>query len=186
MITKLNIKEGKYLTDQELEIINIWIKKEFNSKSIIHPIKGDDNWNKKYFLLKNKNNKIVAFARLHEVNIEFLGVNYSILGLATFISTERGKGFGKKLTLEMKKYVQKLNKTSIGFCNKKLTDFYSKCGFGIIPDGTLRFLYKDGEDKLIKDPWGGGDVFYIESKDCLIKEIINQPDDKVISYRQHW
>jgi len=184
--TKLIVKEGKNLSDQELEIINNWRKKEFNSKSIIQPLKGGDDWKKKYFILIDENNKIVAFARLHDVNLEFLGKGYNILGLATLISIDRGKGHGKKLTLEMKKYIQKINKTGIGFCNKTLTEFYRKCGFGIIPDGTLRFRYKNDEDKLIKDPWGGGDVIYLESKDGLIKEILTHPNEKVISYRQHW
>lgn len=186
MDTKIIIKRGKDLTDNELSVINYWRKKEFNSKSVIQPQPGDDNWNKKYFILLNDKKKIVAFARLHDVNLEFLGKEYNIIGLATLISTERGLGHGKQLTLEMKKHIEGLGKTGIGFCNKKLTKFYRKCGFGIIADGTLRFLYKDDEGKLIKDPWGGGDVIYLKSNDGLIKEILTHPNEKVISYRQHW
>src|SRR3989344_2826828 len=167
MSTKFVIKEGKNLTNDELVVINSWRKKEFNSKSVIKPEPGNDDWNKKYFILLNENDKIVAFARLHDVNLELKGKKYNILGLASLVSTERGRGYGKKLTLEMKKFIEGSGKNGIGFCNKKLTDFYRKCGFGIITDGTSRFIYKDDNGQLIKDPWGGGDVIYIRGKDDL-------------------
>jgi predicted GNAT family N-acyltransferase len=186
MITKLIIKEGRNLTPRELKVINEWRMKEFNSKSFIKPKQGNEDWNKRYFLLLNENGEIVAFARLHEVNLEFLGKEYAIFGLATLISIERGKGYGEKLTLEMKKFIEKSGKTGVGFCDKKLTDFYRKCGFGNIKDGVSRFLYKNEEGNLLKDTWGGGDVIYLEGEDKLIELIINNPKEIVISYRQHW
>ena len=63
MNTKLIIKRGKDLSDKELQTINYWRKKEFNSKSIINPQPGDDNWDKKYLILLSNEDKIVAFAR---------------------------------------------------------------------------------------------------------------------------
>jgi len=185
MDIKLLIKDGKELTKDELDVINLWREKEFNSKSVIEPKLNDDNWNKKYFLLFEGINKLVAFARLHEVKLEFLGEEYSILGLATLISTERRKGYGKRLVLEMKRYIELSGKAGIGFCNKKLTEFYKDCGFGIIVDGTSRFLYKDNNN-LVKDPWGGGDVIYVEGKDGLITKILENPGVDVISHRKHW
>ena len=58
MSTKFVIKEGKNLTNDELVVINSWRKKEFNSKSVIKPEPGNDDWNKKYFILLNENDKI--------------------------------------------------------------------------------------------------------------------------------
>ena len=55
----------------------------------------------------------------------------------------------------MKKYIEDTGTTGIGFCNKKLTDYYRKIGFGIIEDGTERTLYKDNDGNTHHDKWGG-------------------------------
>lgn len=186
MNTKMVIKEGRELTKNELELINLWRKKEFNSKSVIEPKEGDDNWNKKYFLLLNGDSVLVAFARLHEIELEFMGERYHILGISTLIAVEKGKGYGKELVLKMMDYIRGVGKTGIGFCNKKLTEYYRKCGFGTIVDGTLRFLYKDEKGELFNDPWGGGDVIYVEGEDGLMKKVLDNPEIEVTSYRKHW
>jgi predicted GNAT family N-acyltransferase len=186
MVVKFIIKKGKELTDEELNVLNEWRVKEFHSKNLIKPVIGDDNWEKIYFLLLDKNNKALAFCRIHEVNIEFMDKEYRILGLATLISTIRGKGYGKRLASEMIKYVQDSGKTGIGFCNKILTDYYRGIGFGIIEEGAQRFVYKNEKGKLLTNPWRGGDVIFIAGDDGLIKEILNRPGEKVITDRLHW
>ena len=183
---KIEIKKGKKLTISEIDLINLWRKKEFGSKSLIAPRPGSDDWNKIYFLLKDTNSNILAFGRIHDVNIEFLGKGYSVFGIATLIATVKGKGYGSRLLKAQLAYAKKHGKTAIGFCNKKLSDFYRKRGLTILENGAGRFLYKDENDHLHEDPWGGGDVIYIEAEDELMGLIIANPIEKVISYRQHW
>ena len=183
---KIIIKKGKELTKDELQLINNARKREFNSKSKINPQPENEHWEKKYFLLKDKNNSLLAFARLHNVDVEFMKKRYPALGLATLIAIEKGKGFGKKLVTYIRKYIENSKITGIGFCNKKLTNYYRKTGFGIIENATLRTLYKDPKGNLHHDKWGGGDVIYVQGKDELIKEITSNPNENIFIFRPHW
>ena len=62
-------KLGKELTKKELEVINAYRKKEFNSKSLIDPKATNEEWNKIYFLVKGgKANKLLSFGCFHNVN----------------------------------------------------------------------------------------------------------------------
>ena len=185
MAVKLEIKKGKDLTSHELDIINDARKKEFNSTSMLAPVQGNEDWNKLYFLLRD-DNTLLAFARLHEVTIEFDAKQYEVLGFATLISLCKGEGYGAKLVQEIKKYVEASGKTSIGFFNNTIREFYKKAGVGIIIDGTSKTLYKDHEGVLHKDTWGGGDILYIEGKDRLIENILSKPDEPIYIFRPHW
>jgi len=186
MKNKLFFKKGKNLTQEELEIVNFWRKKEFNSQNLVTPRPGNDDWNKIYTLLNSPSNNILAFGRIHDVNLEFMGESYSVFGIATLIATVKGKGYGSEVLNGQLSYAEKRDKTVIGFCNKKLTEYYRKRGLLILEDGAERFLYKDDDDKLHENPWGGGDVIYINGKDNLMDLVIKNPEEKVISYRQHW
>ncbi len=176
------VKEGRNLTSSELEAINYWRKIEFNSVPImISP--DDENWNKKFFLLK-EDDMILAFGRLHEVNLEFMGAYYSILGFATIAAIEKNKGYGQKLVESMINFIKNDGRTGIGFCSTKNTNFYIKCGCSII-NGNDRFLFKDNENKTHKSE-KQGDVICFDGKDKLIEKIQSHPDEKIYIYRKHW
>lgn len=153
---------------------------------MIDPKPGNDNWNKIYILLKDRNKNILAFGRIHDVYLEFMGKGYNIFGIATLVAVVKGRGYGRKVLEAQFTYAKNKGKTAIGFCNNKLTTYYQKNGLGIIVNGTKKFLYKDDNGKLLQDKWGGGDVIYCDGGDKLIEKIISKTNEKVIMYRQHW
>src|SRR5947208_2962511 len=120
---KLLIIQGKDLTPADLETINISRKEEFGADSkTISPKPSNEDWEKIYFLLREEST-LLSYARLHDVEVTFLDKTYSILGIATTVSLQKGKGYGKKLTLGVKAYVKHSGKTALGFCNKFITPF---------------------------------------------------------------
>jgi len=184
--TSVVIRLGKDLSNNELNIINDYRKKEFNSQSLINPQPDNEHWKKKFFLLKDKKGFLLAFARLHETEVEFKDKRFPVLGIATLVAVKKGYGFGKHLMIYMKKYIQDTGITGLGYCNKKLTEYYRRIGFGIIEDGTLKTLYRDSEGKHHHDNWGGGDAIYVEGKDNLIKEILANQSENIFIFRPHW
>ena len=180
---KIEIKEGRELSKEELGIINTWRKKEFHHFSPITILPSNENWHKKFFLVKD-DARILAFGRLHEVPVEYMNNTYSILGIATIVAIEKGKGFGSSLVKAMVSFIKKDGRTAIGFCNSAISEFYKKCACGIIK-GTDRFLYKDSEGNMKKTD-KPGDVLYIEGKDNLISKILANPNEPVYLLRPHW
>ena len=186
MYKKFQIKQGKDITKLEVDLINKARSLEFNSTSLINPKPVNEDWEKKYFLLKDQNAKTLAFAMLLEIEVEFKRVRHSILGLSNLIAINKGKGYGKILIFKMKKYIKKSGLTCIGFCNKKITGFYKKCGFGVIVDGCSKTLYKDIKGNFQSDRFGGGDLIYIKGGDGLVRQILDNPKENLIIFRPHW
>jgi len=176
------IKEGKDLTANELALINSWRQREFHSQPIVLS-PDDENWGKKFFLVKDHQD-ITAFGRLHETELEFRTIVYPILGIATIVATEKGKGYGSRLLKSMHAFIEADGRTAIGFCDPRLDTFYSKCGFDIIT-GTDRFLYMDSNGQLHKTD-KPGDVLCLEGKDKVITDIMNNPYDDIYLFRPFW
>jgi hypothetical protein len=181
----IQIKHGRELTDKELEIINKARFEKFGSKNVIHPMPDNEDWEKLYFIKYTDSGDVGAFARYHNVSVEFNGKTYEILGSATLIALIPGKGYGAEVKKEMIKFAQEQGKTSIGFCNPKLSDYYASLGCGIIKDGAKRFYQKE-KDGNLKQFMLGNDVLYIEGKDNLISEMLKYPDLPVVCSRYHW
>lgn len=181
MNNKLQITNvlGKELSSEDIKTINTTRLQEFGSKEAINPQPNNDDWTKVYFLEREKE-YLVAFGRLHNVTITFRNADYHIFGIATVVALEKGKGYGKLLLNTMQTYIQKAGKTGIGFCNQKITPFYKKCGFGIIPDGQKRFEYS-------KQPrFTGSDAIYIKGEDGLVNKMLEFPNETAHLSRPHW
>jgi hypothetical protein len=180
----IQIKKGKELTSTELELMNKARVVHFNSKNAIQPLPDNEDWEKLYFLKYTDSGELGAFARYHNVLITFNGINYEVLGSATLIALIPSKSYGADVKKEMIKYAKEKDKTSIGFCNPKLSGYYKSLGCGIIIDGAQRFYQKqtDGNLKQFQD----GDVLYINGADNLITEILQNPTLPVICNRYHW
>ncbi|MFA5776132.1 MAG: hypothetical protein WC988_01075 [Patescibacteria group bacterium] len=181
----VQIKKGKELSNIELTLINNARVAHFNSKNTIRPSPENEDWEKLYFLKYTESGELGVFARYHNVLIEFNGKNYEVLGSATLIALIPGKGYGAEVKKEMIRYTMEQGKTSIGFCNPKLSKYYKSLGCGIIIDGARRF-YQREQDGNLKQFLIGNDVLYIEGKDQLIQEILKSPDLPVICGRYHW
>lgn len=170
---------GKELTQDEVKIINEARLNEFGSTNKINPNPNNEDWEKKYFLVKEKQH-MVAFGRLHEVEVLFDKKKYHILGIATIIALEKGRGYGILLMSEIKKYLQQLRKTGVGFCEREVSPFYEKCGYNILRKGNVRFQYDT------PSPHPDDDVLYLNGEDNLMKKIIENPDLNAIISRPQW
>ncbi|MCA9389927.1 GNAT family N-acetyltransferase [candidate division WWE3 bacterium] len=177
---------GKDLTSHELSVINTLRKQEFGSASEISPQPNNDDWVKNYFLIRDGDDSLLAFGRLHEVDIEFKAEAYSIFGIATIVSVIKGKGYGTLLMQSIKHFIEMSGKSAIGFCNADLSPFYRKCGYGILSASGNRFLYRDSEGELHASKYGNDDVIYLGGDDGLIPKIIENNEDSVYLARPHW
>src|SRR5258706_7705647 len=108
------IKHGKDLTADELETINKTRQLEFQSSTIFDTNNAQYFYEHIFFLVE-ENNKIHAFGLFLETNITFLSVTYKIFGIASIVSLQKGKGYGKILMEGMKDFVMKSGKTPSGF-----------------------------------------------------------------------
>ena len=177
------VKWGKELTEAELDIINTWRKKEFNSD---HP------WNRQYkdyfydhviFLLK-ENDTLLAFGRLRPVSLYQETKVYEIWGISTIIAIIRHKGYGKQIMNQISKYIATHKKTAIGFCKKHNTPFYEKCGFRTIAGAKRNFIHADESDT--ETPGKNDDFFYIKGDDELIEVLLKNPQTTFKHYIPHW
>lgn len=176
---EISILPGKDLSPQDIETINAARLKEFGSTTKIQPTPENDDWNKVYFLAK-QGTELVAFGRLHDVDVTFLGNTYHILGIATIIALQKGKGYGKYLMEAMKKYIETSGQTAVGFCGNHNTPFYRKCGFEIIVEGQN--LFQNPTPSRHKN----SDVLYISGKDRLIETMLEHPTEIAQISRPHW
>lgn len=181
----VQIKKGNDLSVEEIALINNARFEHFHSKNAIHPTPDNEDWEKLYFLKYTESGELGAFARYHYVSIEFNGTSYDILGSATLIALISGKGYGADVKKEMIKYAKATNKTSIGFCNPRLSSYYESLGCGIIKDGAKRFYQKEQNGNL-KQFLLGNDMLYVEGEDKLITELIHNPELPVLCNRYHW
>lgn len=178
-------KPGKELTKKELEVINTYIKKEFNSKTIIDPKPTNDEWNKIYFLVKGgKANKLLSFACFHNVTISYKDEKYEVLGIARVVSVEKSKGYGRTLMDEMRRYMIENNKIGVGFCNPNTSEFYKKSGFFIAKNAQERFVFTE-KNKVVKSKWETGDVVVFDTTKQFLSNLLNTNKVFTIS-RPHW
>jgi len=176
-------KLGKELTKKELEVINVYRKKEFDSKSLIDPKATNEEWNKIYFLVKGgKANKLLSFACFHNVTISYKDEKYDVLGIARVVSVEKSKGYGRTLMDEMRRYMIENNKMGVGFCNSNTSEFYKKSGFFVAKSAENRFVFKDDRKdatRIIED------VIVFDTTKQFLSNLLNTNKVFTIS-RPHW
>ena len=183
-MTEVHVVLGRDLAGEDLQLINYHRKLEFNSQHTIVPSHNNDDWDKPYFLVRSSG-KLVAFGRLHNIEVEFSGVRYEILGIATVIAIVKHTGFGQLLMSEMKRYIRQSGKTAIGFCDPKVSGFYEKCGFSILRDGKSRFLFID-HGKAVPPPHPRDYALYLDGQDQLMDAVSSNPREVVTAYRKTW
>jgi hypothetical protein len=176
---------GRNLSTEELDTINRHKKLEFNTSIIIAPKPGDDDWDKPYFLVRYKG-ELVAFGRLHTLQVEFESEPYTILGIATIIAIQKGRGYGAELMSGMKRYIVESELTAIGFCDPLVSAFYETCGYSIISHGVARFQFLDKDKRAIGPPRPNDDVVYLDGRDGLARNIRVHQSERVITFREAW
>ncbi|MBW3012562.1 hypothetical protein KY311_05220 [Candidatus Woesearchaeota archaeon] len=176
---KTEIKLSRNLTKSEKAFVNRQRVREFGKRAV-RSWKADPPQTKVFFL-KDKN-KVAAFCMLIPIRINYLKKKYSILGIASFISVEKGKGHGKSLVKEIIKYSRKTGKTALGFTEK--TAFFKKAGLGTKKGLIKRFIYKNPKTgKEIID--NKGDGIYFNGRDNFIKKVLSRKDIVYINI-MHW
>lgn len=165
--TRVDIVSGKEVTKADLELINKYRKIRLNRTSIWdHNI--NTGFEERTFFLVKDSGELVSFGTLRPVKIYIDNKEYEILGLQAVISIMQGKGYGKILMHSIKDYAEEENKTVIGFCERKNSEFYRKSGFNVWENGNWNFIYIDtnGNEQAAE-----GDVVYYSKNQNFIKTI---------------
>lgn len=168
MSSKIETKKCKNLTKREMDIMNKARVKEFG-KGEKKNFKKDYPLTSDFFFVKEKE-KIVAFTIVIPVKLEYLNKNYNILGLCSFISIKKRKGYARKLTGSIIEYVKKKEKSALGFTGK--TIIFGKIGLKTKKGFIKRFRYRNPRTKEIEID-NDGDGIYINGKDNFIKKVLS-------------
>ncbi|MBI3385111.1 GNAT family N-acetyltransferase [Candidatus Gottesmanbacteria bacterium] len=178
---KLLIKTGKELTDSEFEQITQAHLREFKEGPSNKSDLGDNH----FFLLK-AGEKILAAGILISVQpVNFNKEIFSILGIGGIIANERGKGYGKKIMLAVRKYLAKKNISGVGFCGEYNSDFYQKCGFQTDRDSIRRFIYYENGKRI--ENKSDDFVLYWNSSDNFMKKVLaNKKTDIILPRPPNW
>jgi hypothetical protein len=177
---------GKDLNEQQLKFINHLRKKEFNSKTNILPDPTNDDWEKVFIIYESQDtHELLAFCRLHKVNLTLKNKNIEVIGFATLIAVEKRKGYGSTILDCAKYYSVSENKQILGFCNPKLDKFYIKNGFKILNGGVEKFIYTNDSGNVVPPSYPKSIAFMYDRTGLLIKNI-NNSEDKIYISMSHW
>ncbi len=181
--TYIDVQKGKDLPIQTIRWINeIW-QKVFPENKPLEPKNRKPFTNDKFFIVRSPKKKILSVGRLRPIKIRFLGKFYNIQGIADIVSVIKRRGYGKILMRAIYNYLSYRKQTGVGFCGRKNSPFYQKCGFKIAKTLIERFLYKNPQGKLIKIK---GDVLYLSGNDGFIEKVLSHPKEKVLIPFPHW
>ena len=177
---KVEIKRGKELSGDELLVINEGRQREFASKDPIKPVPSNVNWEAVFFLVKADMDQVLAFGKLHAIEVIFQGVTYPVWCISTLVSLDKGKGYGRRILKEMENYLRTQEETALGFCETELLSFYQKCGVEFLTKEDNQFFYVTKNGKQINDPnIVPGEVIFIWGKDGLMEKIMASKDKRV-------
>lgn len=179
-------KLGKDLTKEELDVINNWRVKEFNSKPLWGPTSLKAFGDSEVFMLKKEDSpQILAFARLRPIEIWVGAKSYPIWGLGAVVAISKGQGFGRTLISNIQNFSVENSMPIVGFCNDEVINFYKKCGFSIMQNGTDSFVYIDHNDKENKSKEIQNAIYYPVDNQIL-KLLKETPGLTFRHYVPHW
>ncbi len=176
---QIEIIKNQNLTKKQKEIINkarvkLWGKE--NKKDFSKDYEPKTLW----FFVKDKD-KIVSFGGIRPIKTKYNKKEYSIGGICSTISLEKGKGYGTILMNAMENYSKKTGKTLLGFTTQ--TKFFKKAGTRTKKDLIKRFIFLKKNGEKIYD--NEGDGIYYDGKDRLISKIIKTKSPAYI-FVEHW
>jgi hypothetical protein len=131
--------------------------------------------------VRDTQDRLMGFGRALSLVVNFQGIDYRILGLASILAIEKRTGYGRRIVEKIREHAQDKGMTAIGFCDPEDTVFYEKCGLGVMKGGTGRFVFPGGPKS--DQP---GDVVYSEGQDRLIRRMRKDPEAKVTASRPEW
>jgi GNAT superfamily N-acetyltransferase len=175
-------KPGSDLTQDELNTINLWRVKEFQSEIIW----GSDTLNayatSEIFMIKDyQTHDILAFARLKPISLWINSEEYPIFGLGGVVTILRGQGLGRQLMHDIQEFADKV---IVGFCNPKVTGFYQKTGMVLLPNGDNQFVYINEQDQRMESR--PGDVFFYPQTNPILTKLKSNPATEALHYVPRW
>lgn len=181
MKDSIEIIKNKNLSNTQKDLINNARKKEFG-KDEVKDFSEDYEPETLWFFVKDKN-KIVSVGGIRPIKVEYLGKTYSLGGICSTISLQKGKGYGKILISFMKNYSYKTGKTILGFTGNKNIKIFKKLGLEVKKGFIKRFVYKRPNGDLVYDKDGNG--IYYEGKDKFISKVFKGEKPVFINVA-HW
>lgn len=183
-MNRLFIKAGKQLTKEDVSELNRAITCVWPKVSEMSPQQLEETT---HFILKNEEGQFLAQGQILTIEpFVFNKERFSILGIGWIIAREKGKGYGRELLNGIKSYLLQKKKTGVGFCNEENRPFYEKCGFNTAPGIISRFVYYEGEQKLLNSH-NDTCVFYLDSEDHFMEKVLAKPQQEVrLPRRADW
>jgi GNAT superfamily N-acetyltransferase len=167
---KLQVIKGEKLPTKVLRLMNGERRKQYSRTTNTFQKKYHG---KSYFFLVKDKSKVVTWCFLRPVEMNYEDKKYNVLALGGVMTLkeEKGKGYGKFLIQNIAKWLKKKGKTGIGFCGKKVENFYEKAGLKIKKKFSHRIEMENPKTKKrIADP----DIcsaIYIEGKNKFISKL---------------
>ncbi|MDQ1095595.1 MULTISPECIES: GNAT family N-acetyltransferase [Chryseobacterium] len=148
---KYETKKVHELTATQIEdILELWNVPQWNG---ITTDEFRTSFSNSEFHFLVEGNKILAVLRLNmDLILDIDDKEHAFMEVVGFVSSEKNKGYGRKLLHYFKDHIQERNLEVIGFCKAELRPFYEKC--------QIRILYNQA--RIIKEKEG---TAWINSED---------------------
>ena len=99
------------------------------------------SWNRSSFS-SNETHRFIAFGMLKSLTLTYQDTAYVIyLGIGNIIAIEKRRGNGRRLMVDIQKYLNSQNMIGLGFCQPSRAGFYQKCGCDVVSQFSKRFRY---------------------------------------------
>lgn len=135
----------KNLTSKELQDI-IQIKSiswPYSKEKQLKWIERNINENDVHVLLFSKENKLIAYANLINIDLTINNQNNLALGVGNVCAYEKGEGFGKLLMHFINEFLLQNHKIGLLFCNKRLINFYLLNQWVLIDQNKIVLSFKN-------------------------------------------
>ncbi|WP_321317226.1 GNAT family N-acetyltransferase [Labilibaculum sp.] len=142
------VKHQDVSDDEVLRICNI--KSAFGAYSIESQEEWMDNHLKNndiHFLLY-ENNELIAYLNLIDIHISINSELINAYGIGNVCSKINGRGYGKKLLLELNNFLLSNNKIAYLFCKDSLVDFYKKYNWILLKNDNSKIIQNDIKSML--------------------------------------
>ncbi len=168
---------------EDVVTINHFRLQEFGIDTSINQNNTKEEQNSLFFLLKDDDRTLLAFALLEELPLRFHTESLLVLCVSTVIATQRGNNYGIQVLMKVQQYAKEKGRTVLGFCETDLIPFYQKCGFDILSNEDNQFMYCDESGKILPHIVPG-EVFYLDGHDKVIESILSSSDKRVLVSRR--
>lgn len=168
------IRKGTELDQGEIDQVDEVRRREFGAQ----PLKGKDFGDNLFFFLVEKGRLLVVGGLISIEPVHFAGESFSLLGIGGVAANEKGRGYGGQVVREIKRYLERVGKTGVGFCKVDNRGFYEKCGFSIDEASLRRFVYLTGNERITNTT--DDLLIYVDGKDNFMKKVLTDLEGDVI------